>query len=298
MTRTGWEEGDPDQREDIRLLGEMAEASNPVEDRIFGEGHYLRPNFIQPYRCHDVLIEDITLINSPMWCIHPVLCTNVTVKGVTIESQGPNNDGCNPESCKNVLIKDCYINTGDDCIAIKSGRNWDGRRVNTPSENIVIQGCHMKNGHGGVTMGSEVSGSVRNVFTEECIMDSPFLERALRIKTNSLRGGIIENIFMRNVSVGEVSESVIRINMFYGNDRDQFYPIVRHINVQNVTCRKAKFGFWMRGDKNSPIEDVVIKDCRFNGVEKIGFKENVRDLDLDNVTINGELVQMENHKNH
>ena len=143
-------------------------------------GQFLRPNFIQPYRCRNVLIEGVTIINSPMWEIHPVLCQNVTVRGVTINSHGPNNDGCDPESCRDVLIERCTFDTGDDCIAIKSGRNDDGRRVNVPIENVIIRDCSMKDGHGGVTIGSEISGGARNVFAERCRMDSPQLDRALR----------------------------------------------------------------------------------------------------------------------
>ena len=174
----GWKKGMPNQKNARNALFAMAEKNVPVAERVFGEGHYLRPNFIQPYRCKNVLIQDVTLKDSPMWFIHPVLCTNVTVKDVTVNGLGPNNDGCNPESSKDVLIKDCFFNTGDDCIAIKSGRNADGRRVNVPGENIVIQGCNMKEGHGGVVLGSEISGGVRNVFAEDCVMDSPNLERA------------------------------------------------------------------------------------------------------------------------
>ncbi|MHB8755826.1 MAG: glycoside hydrolase family 28 protein [Candidatus Acidiferrales bacterium] len=125
----GWQQGDPDQSKDRNLLHEMGEKGVPVSSRVFGEGHYLRPQFIQPYRCKNVLIEGVTLLNSPMWQVNPVLCTNVTVQGLTISSFGPNTDGCDPESCADVLIKNCFFNTGDDCIAIKSGRNADGRRV-------------------------------------------------------------------------------------------------------------------------------------------------------------------------
>ena len=127
-----------------------AERGVPVAERRFGDGHFLRPNFIQPYRCTNVLIEGVTIVNSPMWEIHPVLSTNVTVRGVTIVSHGPNNDGCDPESCRDVLIEGCTFDTGDDCIAIKSGRNADGRRVNVPVENVIIRDCVMKDGHGGV----------------------------------------------------------------------------------------------------------------------------------------------------
>src|SRR5213594_542198 len=156
-------------------LFDMGEKGVPVEQRVMGEGSFLRPNFIQPYRCRNVLIEGVTIQNSPMWEIHPVLCSNIIVRGVKISSHGSNNDGCDPESCQDVLIEDCVFDTGDDCIAIKSGRNNDGRRVNVPSENIIIRNSTMKDGHGGVVMGSECSGGIRNVFIENCHMDSPNL---------------------------------------------------------------------------------------------------------------------------
>ena len=179
-TNCGWKKGDPRQDDARNKLIEMGEKNVPVAQRTFGENSFLRPNFIQPYRCQNVLIEGVTIKSSPMWEINPVLCKNVTVNGVKVNSHGPNNDGCDPESCTDVLIKDCTFDTGDDCIAIKSGRNSDGRRVNVPCENIVIQNCQMKDGHGGVTIGSEISGSVRNVFAENCNMDSPNLDRARR----------------------------------------------------------------------------------------------------------------------
>ena len=211
----GWTEGQPRQNEDRDKLFEMGDNNVPPEERIFGQNHYLRPNFIQPYKCKNILIEGVTFKNSPMWFIHPVLSENVSVINVTVDGLGPNNDGCDPESCKDVLIKGCNFNTGDDCIAIKSGRNTDGRRVNVLSENIVVQDCMMKEGHGGVVIGSEISGGVRNVYAENCEMSSPNLERAIRIKTNAIRGGVIENIFVRNIKVGQVKEAVIKINYYY-----------------------------------------------------------------------------------
>ena len=162
-----------------------------------------------------MLIEGVTIVNSPMWEIHPVLCQNVTVRDVSIGSHGPNNDGCDPESCRDVLIEGCMFDTGDDCIAIKSGRNDDGRRVNVPSENVIIRNCTMKDGHGGVVIGSEISGGVRNVFAEHCRMDSPHLDRALRLKNNAVRGGVVEDIYMRDVTVGQVAEAVLTIDFFY-----------------------------------------------------------------------------------
>lgn len=286
----GWNDGEPNANEDVKALYQMAEDGVPVEQRIFGEGHFLRPNFIQPYKCKNVLIDSVTIRRSPMWEIHPVLSLNVTIQNVTVISHGPNNDGCNPESSKNVLIKNCYFDTGDDCIAIKSGRNADGRRLNMPSENIIIQGCTMKDGHGGVVIGSEMSGNCRNVFVEDCVMDSPNLERALRIKTNSRRGGVVENIFMRNITVGEVSEAVIIVTYNYGEgDTGQFTPVVRDIFVSNVTSRKSKYAISLAGYERSPVTNLNLNNCRFDGVQDGNMLSHYKDLNMTSVYINGQL---------
>jgi len=233
-------EGFPTQKAARDRLFQDAESGVPPEQRHYAEGAYLRPPFIQPYKCENVLIEDIKIIRAPFWLIHPVLCTNVTVRGVYLESLGPNSDGCDPESCKNVLIENCYFDTGDDCIAIKSGRNADGRRINIPSENIVIRNCKMRAGHGGVVIGSEISGGVSNVFAEDNTMNSPDLERGLRIKTNSVRGGLLENIYMRNCTIGEVKDAIV-INFYYEEgDAGEFDPTVRNVVVENLQCKKAK----------------------------------------------------------
>jgi len=269
-------------------LVRMGREGTDVAERLFGRGYRLRPNFIQPYNCRNILIEGVRIKGSPMWEIHPVLCTNVTVSGVHIESHGPNNDGCNPESSRDVLIENCYFDTGDDCIAIKSGRNEDGRRINVASENIIIRGCTMKDGHGGVVIGSEISGDCRNVFTEECVMDSPNLERALRIKTNSFRGGIVENIFMRNVRIGEVKQAVLLVDFMYQEgDGGLFTPVVRNIRLENVTSLKSRHALHLVGYERSPISGITITDCRFDGVEKGSVLEHVAGLKMERVSING-----------
>ncbi len=291
-SRFGFKPGDLSQRQDRPLLLSMAENGVPVKERVFGKGHRLRPNFIQPYRCKNVLIEGVTIKNSPMWEIHPVLCTNVTVRGVQIASHGPNNDGCDPESCDGVLIENCVFDTGDDCIAIKSGRNADGRRLNVPSQNIVVRGCTMKDGHGGVVIGSEISGGCRNVYTEDCSMDSPNLDRALRIKTNSMRGGIVENVYMRNVKVGQVAESVILTDFFYEEgDSGPHTPTVKHIRIRNVRSGQSRYGVYFRGYERSPISDVVLEDCEFNNVKQGNVISHVNGLIMKNVTINGKLQE-------
>lgn len=268
-------------------LFEMAEQGVPPRQRIFGAADKLRPNFIQPYRCNNVLIEGVTIINSPMWEVHPVLCRNVTVRNLSIVSHGPNNDGCNPESCQDVLIEGCLFDTGDDCIAIKSGRNADGRRLNVPTENVIIRNCRFKDGHGGVTIGSEISGGVRNVFAEKCVMDSPNLDRALRFKNNAMRGGVLENIYMRDVEVGQVADAVLSIDFHYEEGaKGTFRPVVRNVHMENVTSRKSKYALYLRGFANAPIEGITIESCTFDNVEKPNVIEYVNDLELDDVDIN------------
>lgn len=279
------------QRDDVEALYDQGQAGVPVQQRVYGGGRKLRPNMIQPYKCKNVLIEGLTIKDSPMWHIHPVLSTNVIVRNVKVIGHGPNNDGCNPESCKDVLIKGCFFDTGDDCIAIKSGRNNDGRRVNVPSENIVIQDCQMKEGHGGVVVGSEMSGGARNIFAENCTMDSPNLDRALRIKTNSVRGGFVENIYARNITIGRVREAVLKVNFYYGEgDVGDFVPAVRNINLENVTSKKSKYALFIKGYDRSPITDVCLKDCTFDNVEQSNMLVGVKDLVLENVKVNGEVV--------
>ena len=277
----------------VKALNKMGDDGVAVEKRIFGDGHYMRPNFIQFVKCKNILIEGVSIIRSPMWEINPVLSENITVQNVKINSLGPNNDGCDPECCKNVLIKNCDFSTGDDCIAIKSGRNNDGRRVNVPSENIVIQDCRMNDGHGGVVIGSEVSGSVRNVWAENCTMDSPNLDRALRIKTNSVRGGTIENIFLRNVKVGQVNEAVILVSFTYQEgDTGKFTPIVRNIFVSNVTSEKSEYGLLFDCYERSPLTNVVIENCKFNGVKSNNLMKFTKDLTFKDFYINGKLVNV------
>ncbi len=268
--------------DDVKQLRQLADDNVPVAKRVFGDKGRVRPNFVQFYRCRNVLVEGVTLSNSPMWNIHPVLCNNVTIRGVTVDSHGPNNDGCNPESCQNVLIEDCKFNTGDDCIAIKSGRNADGRRIGVPSENIVIRRCEMQDGHGGVVLGSEMSGGIRNVFVEDCHMDSPNLERAIRLKSNSLRGGFLENMYVRNIVVGEVSDAVLRINLEYSSETGEHFPLVRNILLENVISTKCRRPLYLVGLQERPIENVVLRNCKFDGGKEPSIIEHVNELQLTN----------------
>ena len=283
-------------RDSSRALVAMGEKDVPVAERIFGEGKLLRPNFVQPYRSTNILIEGVSIRNSPMWEVNPVLCHNVTVRGVKIASHGPNNDGCDPESSMDVLVEQCVFETGDDCIAIKSGRNRDGRRVNVPAENIVVRDCTMKDGHGGVSLGSEGSGGIRNIFVDKCRMDSPHLNYAMRIKTNTFRGGVTENVYFTNTTVGQVSDSVLEVTYFYaeGDDREgrggPFKPVVRNVTLEHITSQKSKRAVNFRGYESAPITGIRLAHCSFDNCAEENVIEHVDGLKIEDVKRNGQAM--------
>lgn len=279
-----------------RRLQQLAEDDVPWDERRFGSGQGLRPQLINFVKGNRVRVSGVTLLHSPFWVIHPLLCKNVIVDGVKIWNEGPNGDGCDPEACENVLIQNTHFHTGDDCIAIKSGRNNDGRMWNKPSRNIIIRNCVMEDGHGGIVIGSEISGGCKNVYAEDCTMDSPHLDRVLRIKTNNCRGGRIENINMRRVKVGQCKEAVVKINLDYEPEEPcyrGFEPEVRDVNVEDVTCRKSAYGVLIVGrDSVENVSDIRLKDCVFNGIgrENVRITGKTRNVKFDNVMMNGSLV--------
>jgi unsaturated rhamnogalacturonyl hydrolase len=241
----------------------------PVSQRVFGEGDFLRPPFVEFNMCRNVLIEGVHIRRSPMWELHPLLCTNVIVRGVDIFSHGANNDGCDPESCRDVLIEKCLFDTGDDCIAIKSGRNNDGRRVGVPSVNLIVRDCTMRDGHGGTTIGSEISGSCSNVFVENCEMSSTNLTCALRLKSNAVRGGVLQNIFMRNINVGVVKDSVLQIDFLYEEGTNGIYkPAARNVVMENISVAHTPRVLNVRGFTGADISGVRIYGSTFKEIKK------------------------------
>jgi len=278
--------GPQPQAADRKTLFKNNEDQVPVAQRVFGPGHYLRPTFVEPYRCKNVLIEGVTIRDAPFWVLHPTLSTNVTIRRITVIGHGPNTDGCDPESCRDVLIEDCVFETGDDCIALKSGRNQDGRRINTPVENVIIRGCRMKAGHGGVTIGSEVSGGARNIFAEKNQLDSPNLERGLRLKTNTARGGFIENVFARDIEIGNVQLAPMEIDLQYdASESGTFIPTVRNIEVERMHSAHSRYGIYIRGLQQSPLRGVVVRDSSFKEVTNGHVIEGAVDLTLVNVSV-------------
>jgi polygalacturonase len=288
----GWRQGLPDQRKSRAVLFQMAEDRVPVEKRVFGDGHWLRPSFIQPYDCENVLIEGVKLRRSPFWQVHPVLCRNVTIRNLDVMGHGPNNDGCDPESVDMVLIENCLFDTGDDCIAVNSGRNEDGRRLATPSQNILIRDCRMKEGHGGVVVGSQISGGARWVFAERCRMDSPDLWYAIRFKNNALRGGLLENFYYRDIDVGQVSRAAVTCDFNYEEGaKGRFKPILRNVVIERLRARQANRVIDSQGLPGAPVTDVTLRDCSFEGVTQPSIVKHTERLALDHVRVNGEIVR-------
>ena len=269
---------------DPKLSVEMGNRGVPVAQRIFGSGHHLRPNFVVPFRCRNVLIEGVHIVNSPMWVLNPVYCTNVTVQNVTVDTRGPNTDGCDPDSCTGVLIKNCDFSDGDDCIAIKSGRDQDGQRVNIPCQDIVVENCRFKAGHGGIGIGSETSGGVQNVFGENCHFDSADLDMAIRLKTNPARGGYIQNVYVRDCEV-KLAKIGIDMTLKYassgameGSGVPKISDIdIRDITFENLTQQPIYIEGWSSA---SEITDVTIANCRFAQATKSSYVTNTARLFL------------------
>lgn len=239
-----------------------AEANGiPLEKRIFGNTtDALRPQFIQFINSRNILISDIRIEDGPQWTIHPVYSENIIVRNVVVDTDGPNTDGLNPDSCNNVLVENCSFATGDDCIAINSGMNEDGWRVNRPCENVLIRNCRMTRGHGGVVIGSGMSGGVRNIYAHDCEIDGT--ELGIRLKSMRGRGGVVENIKIRNCRVENILGQVIQINMFYGattiDPTSAVPPLFRNIVMEDITGSGGT-GIQLKGLPESHLTNITLR---------------------------------------
>lgn len=220
---------------------------------------FLRPPFIQPMYCKNILIEGITIRNSPFWTINPEFCENVTVHAVTINNpHSPNTDGINPESCKYVHISNCHISVGDDCITIKSGKDIPGRTKAAPAENYTITNCTMLSGHGGVVIGSEMSGDVKKIVISNCVFDGT--DRGIRIKTARGRGGVVEDIRVDNIIMKNIRESPFVLDMQYAKTKEEPVsnrtPQFKNIHYSNISVSQAKQAGFINGLSEMPIENI------------------------------------------
>jgi polygalacturonase len=267
----------------IDLLFAMAEKGTPVAERVFGLSSDLRPTFIEPYECENVLIEGVTLINAPFWMIHPVLSKNITVRGVTCSSWGPNNDGCDPESSENVLIENCVFNTKDDGVAIKAGRNADGRRIDRPTRNVIVANCVMNTQHTAVAIGSEMTGGVEHIYIENLTCGK--IQRVFRIKTNSMRGGFVRHIGMRNVTVEEATGTLIDFNTNYGRESGPFFPVVEDVTLSGIQCETAQQAISFEGTADMPIRQLRLSDITVGSSVKPSLFHHVQETTLSNLSL-------------
>jgi polygalacturonase len=254
----------------------MGETTDDPAQRKFGTPDAaLRPCLFEPINCRRILLEGVHFVNSPFWTLHPVYCSDITARNMTLVGDGPNTDGFDPDSCSNILVENCTFDTGDDCVTLKSGRDKDGRRVGKPTENVLVRNCTFKRGHGTVVIGSEMSGGVRNVLAENLTADGT--DAGVRIKTRRGRGGVVENIVYRNMKLTNIAKQAITIDMFYdvgGNpDVDQStpegLPIIRNVLVENVKCDRAATAIVVRGLDDSPMNGITLRNLQITAQEGV-----------------------------
>lgn len=257
---------------------------------------FFRPPFIQPVRCRRVRIEGVKIINSPFWTVNPEFCDNVVVTGVTIHNvPSPNTDGINPESCRNVHISDCHISVGDDCITLKSGRDAQARRLGVPCENITITNCTMLSGHGGVVIGSEMSGSVRKVTISNCVFDGT--DRGIRIKSTRGRGGVVEDIRVSNIIMSNIKREAVVLNLKYSEmpvePMSERTPLFRDISISGLTAVGVKTPVKIVGLEEAPVTDIILRDINVKNAREKCIFENCERIRLTDVIVNKKEVRLE-----
>ncbi len=292
-----WYERPPLHMQGLKTLYEMTVDKVPVADRdMTKEAYHFRPQFIQFNRCADAVIENLSIKNSPFWTVHLYLCSGVIVRGLTIYAHGHNNDGIDPEMTKNLLIEDCIFDQGDDAVAIKSGRDQDGWRLNTPTENVVIRNCIVKDGHQLLAVGSEISGGIRNIYLHDCIIPpnkQSSLNNIIFIKTNPGRGGFVEHIYVKNIKADKLAAAVLGVatDVFY--QWKDLVPVyekrltkIRDIQLSNIEIQEADIPFSINGDSELPVADVMLKNIKITkAFKKESVIQHVTGLQQINVQI-------------
>ncbi len=286
----GYKEGQPRSKWQIEFDRLNKNILLPDEPKQMVRG-FLRPSFIMPMYCDNVQIEGITIQNSPFWTVNPEFCTNVTVTGVSIYNpHSPNTDGINPESCSNVHISNCHISVGDDCITIKSGKDKPGRAKNAPAENYTITNCTMLSGHGGVVIGSEMSGGVKKITISNCVFDGT--DRGIRIKSARGRGGVVEEIRVDNIIMKNIKEQAIVLDLAYAKTSvepvTERTPIFRNIHLSNITGSGINEACFINGLEEMPIDNITFNDINMDAKTGFTFK-NASNIEMHNVHINTEI---------
>lgn len=254
---------------------------------------YLRPVMLNFIQCKKVLLDGPTFRNSPAWCLHPLLCDDITVRNVSVknESWAANGDAIDVESCRNVLILDCSFDAGDDGICMKSGKDAEGRQRGVPTENVIISGCKVYNGHGGFVVGSEMSGGVRNVFLTDCQFIGT--DNGLRFKSTRGRGGVVENIYIRNVDMANIKSDAILYDLYYGGKRTandslalatELTPSFRNIHMQDIVCKGASRAAIFQGLPEMKLHDIHLENAVIEADSGIDVFDS-ENIFLKNVTV-------------
>lgn len=282
------------QKDDQLRSREMNHQNIPVEERQFGKGHYLRPHLIQLFECKNILVENIRIEDSPFWCLHLLKCENVIVRGLHYDAQNKNNDGIDPEYSKDILIENITFNNNDDNVAIKAGRDHEGRGMGRRSENIIIRNCHFKGLHA-VVIGSEMSAGVRNVFVENCDY-AGYLKRGIYLKSNPDRGGEISDVFVDNVKFGEVLDCFM-VTSNYHNEGNDFPTTIKNISIRNVSCEKAlNYGIYIKGHELKNVHNFTIENFTVDTASRGVFMDFADHIELKHVRVNGENVNWDLEK--
>ncbi|WP_082036992.1 glycoside hydrolase family 28 protein [Flavobacterium sp. MEB061] len=266
------------------LSREMNHNNAALKDRKFGEGYFLRPQMIQFFKCKNILVENVRIENSPFWCLHLLKSESITVRGISYKSRNYNNDGIDPEYAKDVLIENVTFDNGDDNVAIKAGRDHEGRANSaTPSQNIVIRNCNFKGLHG-VVLGSEMSAGIQNVYVENC-KTVGYLKRGIYIKTNADRGGYIKNIFVRNIQLDEVEDCLYMTANYHG-EGSGYQSDISNIHFSNIKCNKAsESGIVIQGFPEKKIRNISLKNIEIKSAKNAISNENAENVLMTDVFI-------------
>jgi polygalacturonase len=275
-----------DQKKSLELSRDYNHNNTAIKERIFGKGHFLRPHLVQFFECKNILVEGVTVTNSPFWCIHLVKSENATFRAINFIAKLVNNDGIDPEYSKNILIENINFDNGDDNVAIKAGRDNEGRATAIPSENIIIRNCKFKGLHG-VVIGSEMSAGVQNVFVENCGVGG-YLKRGIYLKSNSDRGGFIKDIYVNNVDFGEVEDCFFITSNYHNEGSAGLITDIHNIFIENVTCKKASYGgIIIQGFPGKPIKDIYLKNIRIDDAKVPLSLINTEEVRMSNVSVGG-----------
>jgi hypothetical protein len=293
-----------DERDKIGpLLQEHAIKATPPEQRVFGNPEAgLRPQFISPINCRNVLLEGFTIAQpGPFWTIQFIYCTNVIARGLTLHTTGgPNTDGINLDSTRNALVEHCLLDVGDDAVALKSGINEDGRRVGRPTENVIVRNITVLTTHGGIVIGSDMSGGVRNVLAHDCVFDGAQI--GIRLKSNPARGGTVENIHYRNITMRRIRYEAIRLESNYaawGAATNQTnYPTFRNITIKDLVCDGAGRAAEIQGTPQRPIESLALESVsiRANAGMKCDWVTGLKLVKVVSTPASGEPISLQNCK--